>query len=339
MSEDKRDYAADLAVCEAATEGPREVETQYMDEPGYEQYIKKQEIVAHADEETLYVIARINWCNPVEANAQVVALARTALPWYVRKVMELEDRLETAHKCVKLTTDQMNEADDEAIVGMQELCFENTDLKPRLCGALGTGEALNEQIDDLRTQLTKAQNRGDNHVETLRGIANMDPETEGDRMRLWARDSLSGCEPLESTLKNLSDERNDLRSQLAESQVREGALREALEVTEKALTYAGVGQKYPFERLRHIIEAYRSTCRGEDYWKYWTYVIEKLDEAQKTIKKALSTPAPVNLEAMRRVVDVAEKAAEEIENCYGRETDLSKEIRKALADLERGGVE
>jgi hypothetical protein len=132
MSADKRDYAADLAVCEAATEGPWEVETQYMDEPGYEQYIKKQEIVAHTDEETLYVIARINWCNPVEANAQVMALARTALPWYIKRCMELEN-----------------------LAGLKQdmataLNAENARLRTRLAAAEAREAALTEALGSIK---------------------------------------------------------------------------------------------------------------------------------------------------------------------------------------------
>lgn len=51
------------------------------------------------------------------------------------------------------------------------------------------------------------QKRCDGHAETLRGIAQMNPETEGDRMRQWARDGLSGyTETTESTVKRLTDE-------------------------------------------------------------------------------------------------------------------------------------
>lgn len=58
----------------------------------------------------------------------------------------------------------------------------------------------------------------ENHAETLRGIANMDPATEGDRMKLWATDGLAGyTEPIESTLKKVSDERNDLQAELEQT--------------------------------------------------------------------------------------------------------------------------
>ncbi len=46
----------------------------------------------------------------------------------------------------------------------------------------------------------------DNHAETLRSIAKMDPLTDGDRMRQWARDALSGyIETNEATMVQLMD--------------------------------------------------------------------------------------------------------------------------------------
>lgn len=74
--------------------------------------------------------------------------------------------------------------------------------------------------DDLRTlarQLLRRHETAENHRETLRGIADMDPATEGDRMRLWARDALSGyTETAEVSMKKMQDERNRLHSQATE---------------------------------------------------------------------------------------------------------------------------
>jgi len=48
-------------------------------------------------------------------------------------------------------------------------------------------------------------------------------------------------------------------------------------------------------------------------------------------KQALSSPSQPS--RYQEMVDLLEKAAEEIENCYGRETELSQELRKALNAL------
>lgn len=81
-------------------------------------------------------------------------------------------------------------------------------------------EALKTALEELAVQ----KNRAENHVETLKAIASM-PPTDGERMRLWARDELSGCWPLESALLKVSDERNAAQAQLAG----ETARREKLE--------------------------------------------------------------------------------------------------------------
>lgn len=74
------------------------------------------------------------------------------------------------------------------------------------------------------------KSRADNHAETLRGIAKMNPETEGSRMALWARDGLSGAvEPIEATLLNLSNERNELKCRAEKAEAERGTLAKRLE--------------------------------------------------------------------------------------------------------------
>jgi len=92
-------------------------------------------------------------------------------------------------------------------------------------------------------------------------------------------------------IHSLEDSIGKLESQLQQSHDMNAALREALEVAGKALTYAGVGEEYPFERLRHVVEAHRSTIKGDADFRYWTYVMEKMDEALKAINQALSSPS------------------------------------------------
>jgi hypothetical protein len=57
------------------TPGPWEVETQYHDEEGYEQYIKSQAIIVRYKDGGSATIARINWSNPVKGNAHLIAAA------------------------------------------------------------------------------------------------------------------------------------------------------------------------------------------------------------------------------------------------------------------------
>ncbi len=72
------------------------------------------------------------------------------------------------------------------------------------------------ESDALRAERDAAKRRADNHAETLRGIARMDPKTEADRMVLWATDGLSGyLQSAEKTLKDAYDERNTLRARVA----------------------------------------------------------------------------------------------------------------------------
>jgi hypothetical protein len=73
--------------------------------------------------------------------------------------------------------------------------------------------------DDLRTLsrwLLRRHETANNHRQTLLGISDMDPATEGDRMLLWAKDALSGYveETAEVSMKKQQDEINRLRDTL-----------------------------------------------------------------------------------------------------------------------------
>ena len=77
----------DLKICNAATPGPWQVEKYYHEEP-YEQYIKSAAVV-NKD----YTITRNNWSNPLEADLDFIALAREALPYWIKRAQELEKKL------------------------------------------------------------------------------------------------------------------------------------------------------------------------------------------------------------------------------------------------------
>ena len=77
------------------TPGPWEVITEYMKEKGYEGFVKRQAVVRREKgefqgEDTLWTIAEMNWSNPVEANAHLIAAA----PEMYEALSELVDLVE-----------------------------------------------------------------------------------------------------------------------------------------------------------------------------------------------------------------------------------------------------
>jgi septation ring formation regulator EzrA len=73
----------------------------------------------------------------------------------------------------------------------------------------------------MQAELARVKLIKDQHAETLRGVASM-PAHDGERMKLWASDSLQGyTETLDCTVLKLQD-------QLTQCQQREARLREAL---------------------------------------------------------------------------------------------------------------
>ena len=85
-----RDPQTDLEVCEKATRGPWE----YLSETGYAgdyPYSKSHRV--KIGNKTLTVSCHIyGWEGEKEerANAELIALAREALPWWIKRVQELE---------------------------------------------------------------------------------------------------------------------------------------------------------------------------------------------------------------------------------------------------------
>lgn len=64
--------------------------------------------------------------------------------------------------------------------------------------------SLEAQLQEARAECERVGQWREQHMETLRAIASM-PVEDGPRMKLWARDSLSGhTESLESTLWNVT---------------------------------------------------------------------------------------------------------------------------------------
>lgn len=92
-----REYAADLAVCEGATPGPWKARN-YREEEGI--WIDCYAFIRGKAQGGTLAKAH-TWGygkSSPEANAQFIALARTALPWYIKRVMELEKALKQASK-------------------------------------------------------------------------------------------------------------------------------------------------------------------------------------------------------------------------------------------------
>lgn len=134
MSEEKRDYQADIAICEAATPGPwypRATDGELwmnaryvgIDQgPGWEHDNKRG---MGRDNEADKVIAITLLQAPPFAdirdekwdeNTKFIALARTALPWYIRRCMALE--ADKAWKDFQLKTDRAQLAEAQEQVGM-----------------------------------------------------------------------------------------------------------------------------------------------------------------------------------------------------------------------------
>lgn len=71
------------------------------------------------------------------------------------------------------------------------------------------------EINRLLQENEKLRQQRDNHIETLRGIASMNPDTESHRMWQWAKDGLSGyVETAVSTIKTQQDAINLLTADL-----------------------------------------------------------------------------------------------------------------------------
>jgi hypothetical protein len=83
-----RNAKEDLRICNAATPGPWMVKKYYHEEPGFEQYIKSVAVV-NKD----YTITRNNWSNPSRADLDFIAMAREALPYWIKRAQELEKKL------------------------------------------------------------------------------------------------------------------------------------------------------------------------------------------------------------------------------------------------------
>jgi len=77
-----RDYQKDLEVCERATKGPWESDALGL-------------VWGPGMQEGKYVNRKIMVVNSVSTknDAEFIAIARTALPWYIKRCMELEDQL------------------------------------------------------------------------------------------------------------------------------------------------------------------------------------------------------------------------------------------------------
>jgi ribosomal protein L37AE/L43A len=62
---------------------------------------------------------------------------------------------------------------------------------------------------------------------------------------------------------------------------------EALKLTAEALTYGGVGDERPDNRLIALIESERSRWTG-DHWDYWNYLSEKIQACSQPVTAALA---------------------------------------------------
>lgn len=132
------------------------------------------------------------------------------------------------------------------------------------------------EVEALRAERNRWKIRGDGHAETLRGIAHMDPKTEGERMVQWARDGLTGyVATTEVTVKELMDELTTLRARV-------GVLEKALQ---DIIDDAAVPQQ--------LYNKNGPTWTGKDGHEYadMSYVLDKCEELSAIARAALS-PEP-----------------------------------------------
>ncbi len=96
-----------LELSARASKGPWEVETVYMEEPGYEEFIKRQAVTTAPEivtedrgesYEAKYTIARMDWSNPVTANAELMAAACNLLPALAESWLEMAGEVEQLRK-------------------------------------------------------------------------------------------------------------------------------------------------------------------------------------------------------------------------------------------------
>lgn len=100
---------------------------------------------------------------------------------------------------------------------------------------------------------------------------------------------LASCERFHAQVANESGIMSNcltLAQLVAESEQQRATvsrLEAALRQCKTALAYAGIGQKYPFDRLGQLLEAERAKCRNDDDRDYWTFLLEKLRVALAAI--------------------------------------------------------
>ena len=84
-----RDLKRDKEICDKATKGKWRVEKTYHEESGYEEFIKKIEIICRNG-----VITAMSWSNPAEADAQFIASAREGWPYAIDRAIAAEAEVE-----------------------------------------------------------------------------------------------------------------------------------------------------------------------------------------------------------------------------------------------------
>jgi hypothetical protein len=90
----------------------------------------------------------------------------------------------------------------------------------QLRSAIAQIAALTKQVEELTGERDRSREARRNHAETLRGIARMDPTTDGERMRQWARDGLSGyVATYEMTLREFEQRVEKAEAELATAKI------------------------------------------------------------------------------------------------------------------------
>lgn len=160
---DKRDYAADLAVYDKATPGPWGARAVMGTFSGPMQMPTPRgwEVHGFTEDDTLL----IDWIDRKE-DVDFIILARTALPWYIRRVMELEIQLQESKKNEKVYRDMLNDSQIKADQHKNELqimtsCRDHwktsfEDIKTQFSESQAEVERLREALDKLLNFISKS---------------------------------------------------------------------------------------------------------------------------------------------------------------------------------------
>ncbi len=145
---------------------------------------------------------------------------------------------------------------------------EREKIRAEICRRWNGWSAQAAEIARLSAEREAWRNSARNHADTLRSIRQMDPATEGDRIRQWCSDALSGyMQPVDATIKELMDRATRAETALADMTAERDAALAQLDALRNALlnppTYACAAVTRAFaEAVLATLEAAPPTAQG-----------------------------------------------------------------------------